>query len=238
MSKPARLHGGRMFMAVLSMIAVFLLVGAPSCARPAPRPSESAPPSRGATNPGQETGNSCAQPGSTTRSLLPDLPDDQIRTVAEDPCLKFSQLTDRVLAAVPAGQRSILRNGTTPFLPALTQFANRVIAVNGAAECAYKTDRLAIGIYQHKNYLWSVGVVAVVRGKLPATVLDVGTCLLLEKIAPARPAFLTPNGATEIEPTVCADYATTSRDGQNYTLMWLGSSDRMCDQLASKLDGS
>ncbi len=236
-----RFRGIRVPAAVSLMIAVFLLTGAPSCAAPEPRPNTSATPaprsSTGTGNPDRGSGNGCAQPGSLTRSLLPDLSGDQIRTVAEDPCLKFAQLADRVLSIVPASQRSNLQGGETSFLPKLTQFANRVIAVNDAAECAYKTDRLAIGIYQHQNYLWSVGVVAVIRGDLPATVLDVGACLLMEKLTPLSGDRLR-SAASGPQPAVCADHNTVSRGNQKYTLMWLGSSDRMCNQLSGKLDGS
>ncbi|MGH3871936.1 MAG: hypothetical protein ACRDSR_10555 [Pseudonocardiaceae bacterium] len=159
-------------------------------------------------------------------------PGTEIKPVLFNPCLVFSGLVDAVSYVIPSEQRV---PETPVFLSRVGTFAGNVASVSGTVKCAYEADRLAIRIYQHANYHWSVGAVAVIRGRLSA-VADAVSCYLVGVPVPGmrrNDSLLPPEGP---QPTVCAGAATpTGSDGQYYTVLFVGSSDWMCDALRNEV---
>lgn len=158
-------------------------------------------------------------------------PGTEIKPVLSNPCLVFSGLVDAVSHVIPSEQRV---PETPVFLSRVGTLAGNVASVSGTVKCAYEADRLAIRIYQHTNYHWSVGAVAVIRGRLGA-VADAVSCYLVGVPAPGMPPnfLLPPKGP---QPTVCAGATTpTGSDGQHYTVLFVGSSDWMCDALRDEV---
>ncbi|GIH44851.1 hypothetical protein [Microbispora rosea] len=107
-------------------------------------------------------------------------------------------------------------------------------AVNDAAECAYETDHLAIGVYHHDATPWSIGMVAVVRGDLDALV-DSGVCWLLRRLPFDVSTGFAPD---EFRPYFCADAVTRRSNGYRFTILWIGSSNVMCGSLATIYSGT
>jgi hypothetical protein len=122
----------------------------------------------------------------------------------------------------------------------LKAFINKVDRVGGAlgtfaatAECAYQTDRLAIGIYQHDNYPWSLAVVAVVRGGVDAAG-DVAACYFFGPSG--TPNAAPPDNRQQQGPIleIDADIASQVRNGEHFTVFWVSSSDWMSETLHAK----
>lgn len=109
--------------------------------------------------------------------------------------------------------------------------ASRVSIVASVVESGYETNRLAIALFQDQTNLWSVGLVAVVRGSFGA-VIDTAVCYL---IPPNQSASGGGGGASGVSPSFCANAAESRQQGQNYTIIWLASSDAMCATFESQL---
>jgi hypothetical protein len=165
-----------------------------------------------------------------TGDLLPTL-DHVDMTV--NPCLRFADLADYVVDFIPVRERV----RTRPFVQGVARLVGRIVIVNDAVSCAYETDRLAIAIYQDQRVLWSLAVVAIVRGRLDAFA-ETAICFLTR-----RPqTIVSAGGGTTSVPLqqgpkagFCLDSASRRRGGQDYTVIWLGSSDRMCSGLAATI---
>ncbi|MEK8103886.1 hypothetical protein NKG94_00145 [Micromonospora sp. M12] len=112
------------------------------------------------------------------------------------------------------------------FIGNLGRFADRLGQVNDAVQCAYQTDRLAVRIYQSRRNSWAVGVVAVLRGRLGA-VADTTACFLIKQI-PLLDLATQGAGPERDNPAYCFDTSHQKRDGEDYTIMWIGSSAFTC----------
>jgi hypothetical protein len=148
-----------------------------------------------------------------------------------NPCLPAVALASDVVGKLSEADRE---KAGSDFLGRLDTFTKRLDALSGVQECAYQTDRLALGVYHDADYPWSMGMVAVVRGGVGA-VVDTATCYLLKQIIPFAPAegiapLPTDSGPT---PSACFDIIRAAHEGQDYTIMWIGSSDVMCDALTN-----
>ncbi len=115
----------------------------------------------------------------------------------------------------------------------LGEFADRLGQVNDVAECAYQTDRLAVRIVQSRDNAWAVGVVAVVRGRLGA-IADVAACYLLNQI-PLIGLGLRGIAPEQDSPSLCFDSTGNRHGGEDYTVVWLGSSTLICQMLQDQL---
>lgn len=164
----------------------------------------------------------CPEPGARTGALLPTV--DGYRTI-DNPCLAFLDLASQVTALVPPGDE---RRRAATFLDNVGRFADRLGQVNDVAECAYQTDRLAVRIYHNRENKWSIGLTAVVRGRLGA-VADTALCFLIEQAAVLG---LGVRGvAPEADqPSYCFNTTRQRRGGDDYTIVWMGSSTRICDE--------
>ncbi len=169
----------------------------------------------------------CPTPGPITKSQLPDFPAaDEVSLINQNPCVSIADLADQMVGFIPKGRSAEFAK----FRGGLEQFIKRVNAANDVVDCAYETDHLAIGVYQHDNTHWSLGMVAVVRGDLDALV-DGAACWLLKRVPFPLPTHgLVPE---EIRPAFCADAVTRKSNGYRFTIMWIGSSNFMCEGLAS-----
>jgi hypothetical protein len=171
----------------------------------------------------------CADAGPRTRDFLPQFPAAGTRTVV-NPCLGLGDLAGSIAELIPPAQRDTVK----PFIAGVGKLVKNVLAINTLAKCGYKTDRLALGIYQDREHLWSVGVVAVTRGRVDA-LLETSKCFLLDQI-PFKPGIKTRStGPVQPQPTFCAQTLRRHRAGQDYTLLWLGSSDVMCQSIGLQL---
>jgi hypothetical protein len=199
-------------LAVLGICAV-LLAGCD----PEPAPPEAGPSTAG-----------CADAGPRTRDFLPQFPAGTRAVV--NPCLGLGDLGD-VIDLIPAGDRAKIG----PFVKGIAGLARKVLTFDSLAECGYRTDRLALGLYQDRGTRWSVGVVAVTRGRVDA-VKDTAKCFLLDQV-PFLPGAASPvsSGPAQPQPAFCVDTVHRSRGGQEYTVLWLGSSDTMCGDLGAQL---
>ncbi|MFK0256590.1 hypothetical protein [Streptomyces sp. NPDC090445] len=167
----------------------------------------------------------CPTPGPLTRSQLPGFPPaDEVSRINQNPCVPLARLADQILGFVPKSgnpRYTSFRNG-------LGQFVGKLDAANDVAKCAYETDRLAVGVYQHKSTPWSIGMVAVVRKDLKG-IVDVGACWLPKRLPfPPPTQGIAPD---EIKPDYCADAVTRKSNGHTFTIMWIGSSNVMCGSL-------
>jgi hypothetical protein len=198
-------------LAALVVCAVFLVY-----------PTDAAPPEATMTKAG------CVDAGPRTRDFLPQFPGD-VRTIV-NPCLGLSDLTGVIIDLIPDAQRNTVR----PFIAGIKGLVDKVLAINALAECGYRTDRLALGIYQDRATPWSVGVVAVTRGRVDA-VLETSKCFLLDQIPFAPGIKVRSTGPVQAQPKYCAQTQRRFRAGQDYTVRWLGSSDVMCANLGVQL---
>lgn len=173
-------------------------------------------------------GGGCPAAGTRTGGLLPKL-DDESYTSVENPCLAYVDLVSEVTQRIVPGQRPRVE----PFLDNLGRFADRLGQVNDAVECAYQTDRLAVRIYQSRRDSWAVGVVAVVRGRLGA-VADTTACFLIKQI-PLLDLAIQGIGLEQDSPAYCFDTSHQRRGGEDYTIMWIGSSALTCRGLQDGL---
>ncbi|MBO3747223.1 hypothetical protein J5X84_14185 [Streptosporangiaceae bacterium NEAU-GS5] len=167
----------------------------------------------------------CPAPGPITRSQLPAL--DGAARIMENPCLSVAGMVDNVLGFVPdemlEGEQEIKR-----FSRGLKTFVGRVTVVNDAVECAYKTDHLAVAVYQDPKYSWSLGMVAVVRGDVDALV-HTAACLLEEQVPFLSDVSLRDVGPPH--PRFCADAVSRDSQGYSFKVLWVASSDTMCGEL-------
>jgi hypothetical protein len=170
----------------------------------------------------------CADAGPRTRDFLPQFGDGTRAVV--NPCLGLSDLAGSIAELIPPAQRDTVK----PFVNGVGNLVKKVLAINSLAECGYKTDRLALGIYQDRAHLWSVGVVAVTRGRVDA-VLETSKCFLLDQIPFRSGDKLRSDGPVEPQPAFCAQTLRRNRGGQDYTVLWLGSSDLMCAGIGLQL---
>ncbi|WP_328855759.1 hypothetical protein OHB01_18855 [Microbispora hainanensis] len=179
--------------------------------------------------PEKPKGPVCPAPGPITRSQLPSFsPAEGVSVVMQNPCISIAGLAEDVLGFIPEGRSEEFRE----FRGGLERFVGRVNAVNDAAECAYETDHLALGVYHHDRAAWSIGMVAVVRGDLDALV-DTGVCWLLRRLP-----FDVPRGDVlrddGFRPGFCADAVTRTSQGYRFTILWIGSLNVMCRNLANR----
>ncbi|MEV1200785.1 hypothetical protein [Microbispora rosea] len=173
----------------------------------------------------------CPAPGPITRSQLPAFPPaDGVSAITQNPCISIAGLADDALGFIPEGGSEEFKR----FRGGLERFISRVNAVNDAAECAYETDHLAIGVYHHDATPWSIGMVAVVRGDLDALV-DSGVCWLLRRLPFDVSTGFAPD---EFRPYFCADAVTRRSNGYRFTILWIGSSNVMCGSLATIYSGT
>lgn len=167
----------------------------------------------------------CPTPGPLTGSQFPAFPRaDKVSKINQNPCLPLVGVADQILGFVPKSgnpKYTSFRNG-------LGQFVGKLNAANDLAECAYETDRLAVGVYQHDGTPWSIGLVAVVRKDLKG-IADIGACWLPKRLPfPLPTQGIAPD---EIKPDYCADAVTRKSNGHTFTIMWIGSSNVMCGSL-------
>jgi hypothetical protein len=187
----------------------------------------------GAQNPAAATTQNepgCARSGPLTGVLLPDFGTGVYRST-DNPCIPYTDLVGEVTGLIPAGERT----GTRLFLDQVGGLADRLGQVSDVAECAYSTDRLAVRIYQSRKDAWAVGMAAVVRGRVGA-VAATARCYLIKQV-PLLGLILN-NGGEErdhLATRPCFSTGSATRDGQHYTLMWLGSSDHMCRDLQNAM---
>ncbi len=186
--------------------------------------------SDGSKGDGTATGGACRQPGPLTKDLLPTFGADETKTV-QNPCLGFVDLLSQVTDLIPTGERRLV----TDFTEGVGEIAKKVAKIGDLVECGYEKDRLAIAIYQNHQTVWSIGVVAVVRGDLQAAV-DTSLCYLRKQLPLSIPTETYLGGPEGPTPTFCFDTVRRTRNAENYTVLWLGSSDFMCLDLNSQLN--
>ncbi|MEU7928301.1 hypothetical protein [Micromonospora sp. NPDC049107] len=173
-------------------------------------------------------GGGCPPAGTRSGGLLPQLDEASYASV-ENPCLPYVDLVSEVTQRIVPGQRPRVDQ----FLDNLGRFADRLGQVNDAVQCAYQTDRLAVRIYQSRRDSWAVGVVAVVRGRLGA-VADTAACFLIKQI-PLLNLATQGIGPDQDSPAYCFDTSHQRRAGEDYTIMWIGSSALTCRGLQDGL---
>src|ERR1051326_7681576 len=124
-------------------------------------------PKAGIANTGKKDAG-CRNPGTRTAALLPKFDSSALQVDSDlNPCLPSTKLLGTVLDKLSSTDRE--RAGSE-FLGKAGVFTKRLDSLADVQECAYQTDRLALGVYHHRDYPWSIGVVAVVRGGLGAVV--------------------------------------------------------------------
>src|SRR5262249_9149142 len=132
----------------------------------------------------------CDRPGSLTVALLPSL--DRGRTgMTLNPCLPFADLLAAVADLVPEGGQEG-RGKISAFTGGLRSLIKRIDEADTTLRCGYETDRLAIALYQDRAFRWSVGAVAVIRGRFRA-ILDVSICVLVNQLPFAVPLTVGPD---------------------------------------------
>ncbi|MGN9812834.1 hypothetical protein ACTMSW_26215 [Micromonospora sp. BQ11] len=168
----------------------------------------------------------CPEPGARTGAVLPAV--DGYRAI-DNPCLAFLDLATQVTALVPPGAD---RRQAATFIGNVGRFADRLGQVNDVAECAYQTDRLAVRIYHSRENRWSVGLAAVVRGRLGA-VADTALCFLIEQAAilGLRIRGAAPDAD---QASYCFNTTRQRRGGEDYTIIWMGSSIRICNEFQDR----
>jgi hypothetical protein len=216
----------RTLVCLASVVAVSMLLA--GCKKPSDPVPEAQPAGIGGSQP---DAGACQQAGAKTGALLPTFNADEYTTVT-NPCIPYVGLSSEVLGMIPVAERT----GTgraVEFVGKLDRFTNRLSVVNDVAECAYQTDRLAVGIYQSHRNPWAVGVTAVIRGRLGA-VAQTALCALLQQIPLLGLSFnaIAPDADT---PDFCFNTATDKQGGEDYTVVWIGSSTAICRELQNQL---
>lgn len=172
----------------------------------------------------------CGQPGPQAGGLLPDFDtsDEREATVQplENPCPPFTELISVVNAVIPDADKA--SRGVSDFIDGVRSLADHFLTAVDLVECGYETDGLAVGIYQHADYPWSVGVVVVVRPTVGAAV-KVAECYLEKQFSYETPGGQ-PTGAERPGPGPEFCPLSGSGDG-GYVVVALGSSNWMCDAL-------
>ncbi|GHJ49276.1 hypothetical protein Cs7R123_66180 [Catellatospora sp. TT07R-123] len=172
----------------------------------------------------------CSVDQSRTQALLPK--DgfevwEEKHHVTVNPCLEFLDLVSTVLDLVPEAERKQVRRFDA-FRSKLTTTVNRLNDLKDVIQCGYQTDRLAVGVYQGTKIKWSVGAVLVIRGDADAF-LDVSGCYLGKLIR----NYICPGcggGEERPKPEIrpCFDYARKTSGGQDFTVLWVASSNILC----------
>jgi hypothetical protein len=173
----------------------------------------------------------CQQPGPRTFDLLASFPPTTYTTI-QNPCVGFASLLAQVTELIPEVDRTT-KTEVKKFTEHVDTFAGNLAKLGDVVECGYRTDRLAMAIYQDKQTLWSVGIVGVVRGDIDA-VTQVSACFLLQQL-PFGAGDIFRDGSTRPQPKFCADTRRRQKDNESYTMVWLASSDVMCRSLAAQL---
>ncbi|GIG88639.1 SH3 domain-containing protein [Plantactinospora endophytica] len=196
-------------------------------------PTQQDPPDRnvaGGSESEPESG-ACPKAGKLTGARLPKFDSDRYVTV-ENPCLPHAGLVGQVISMIPAAERTGAGRATE-FVGRLDRFVNRLSVVNDVAECAYRRDRLAMRIFQSRQDRWAVGIAAVVRGRLGAAA-EVTACALIQQIA-SLGLGVRGDGPERDSPTFCFNTARDRRSGEDFTVIWIGSSTLVCRQLQDQL---
>jgi hypothetical protein len=180
----------------------------------------------------------CDRAAGKAGQLLPDEESaeawsEPIIRADENPCIPLADLADAVLAFVPAEKdpqsgQSVSRVQKAQFKSSLGDLAGRVLTANELTKCGYETDHLAIAIYQHADYPWSVGVAAVVRGDIDAGV-NIAACYI-ESLVPTVPRDAPAPGLAPEGPRfgLCGNVTRPTARGEVYTVLTAGDSDQMC----------
>ncbi|MEV0459746.1 hypothetical protein [Catellatospora methionotrophica] len=172
----------------------------------------------------------CHEPGPVTRDLLPTF-DAQDTTTIRNPCLSFVGLLANVRTLIPDDVPGFAGD-LEKFDKGLGQVVNRVAKVADAVECGYEQDRLAIATYQNIRYRYSVGVVAVVNGDLRA-LIEGTACYLIKQVTLGLGDMFFAERPPHAD--FCFDATTRVRNGRRYTVIWAGSTDKMCGDLLGQL---
>lgn len=181
---------------------------------------------------GGGTGGGCGQAGEKMRHWLPtfgSLPDEAtIESVAVNPCLPMSGLVDVIGTFVPDTDE------VTGSRAAVKEFAGRVVHMAGyystvadTTKCLYEADALSIGIYQHSDHPWSVGLVVAVGRDFEAGIKAVSCYLTGQSVLSDRPPAAVPD--TDIAVQVCADPVLPKEDP--VVVLRFGTSNWMCSAL-------
>jgi hypothetical protein len=187
----------------------------------------------------------CGQPGPGVAQWLPRLdpaqPGQRYTTVKANPCLPFSGLLGWVSGLVP--EREVTKTAerkaaVSAFHINVKAAADRFLQAEDGLECGYETDSLAVDFYQDSKNPWSVGLVVVVRLSVRAAV-DVGFCYLGKQLGYDAPPLTTaPSGGHPLTPGFCGLAAKPeASNGEDYAVVALGTSNWMCDALATSRAG-
>ncbi|WP_203855243.1 SH3 domain-containing protein [Plantactinospora mayteni] len=218
-----RIRTPRAWLAVLVVTGVVLA----GCEPPRDEPDRTV---AGGSRDEPESG-ACPKAGRLTGARLPTFDSDRYVTV-DNPCIPYAGLVSEVIGMIPAAERTGAGRATE-FVGRLDRFVNRLSVVNDVAECAYRTDRLAVRIHQSRQDRWAVGITAVVRGRLGA-VAETTACALIQQIA-SLGLGVRDDGPERDSPAFCFNTSRDRRSGEDYTVMWIGSSSKVCRQLNEQL---
>ncbi|MFC4945566.1 hypothetical protein [Pseudonocardia sp. GCM10023141] len=177
----------------------------------------------------------CSAATGRAGSRLPTFDRATARTdiaVKANPCFDPVGLAAEALGIVPPNWRAKM----PAYVDRIERIAGNLATINDVVKCGYENDRLAIGIYHQPKWVYSVGMVAVVRGTSGAAI-DALQCYLESLLGFDAPPTQ-PRGAPA-QPSIqpCAGYRAeeSAVDGQFYTVLWAGSTDWMCTALTAKL---
>jgi hypothetical protein len=176
----------------------------------------------------QTTKSKTAKPGCDNASgkagaVLPKMNPATYEKAKTNPCIPMTDLVSTVTDLLPEAA------GKEPFVRRVSRFAGEVAAIQDAVACGYETDRLAIAIYQQKEYLWSASVVVVVRGRVDelADGFVEGAICYLKKLT----GDLFRSEGNRPRPQVCVGVRHPKIGNESYTVLWIGSSNMMCAEL-------
>lgn len=176
----------------------------------------------------------CATAQGRAGAMLPDQSAD-FRQATVNPCVPLADIAGAVLDLVPASDPEEPAIDKKAFRSSLRGLTDKVLKADSVAGCAYRTDRLAVGVYRQSGHIWSVGMVAVIRGTVAEVVTDVGICTILDQLglSPAPTQGVEPTPGPHWQP--CIDASAPTRKGEQYTILVAGTSDEMCSFVRSAL---
>ncbi len=176
----------------------------------------------------------CAQAGPLTSGELAGLSVEGY-SIIDNPCIPAVGLIDQVLDLIPADpqQEEKVAQNVSLLRDNLGRFVNRLSQLDSVVSCAYTTDRLAVRVYHNTHAAWSVGAVAVIRGRVGA-VADTVACYLISQIPLIGP-FFQGVGPESDTPDFCFDTVGDKRDGQDYTIAWISDSSVLCRTFQNRL---
>jgi len=185
----------------------------------------------------------CGQPGAGVGQWLPRLdparPTQRDITVRENPCAAFATLLGWVNGFVPEREVEDPGGAVSTFRDKAKFAVDRFLQAENGLECGYETDSLAVDFYQDSKNRWSVGLVVVVRLSVRAAV-EVGVCYLGKEAGVDAPPFSTlrSGGQHPLTPGFCGLAAKPeASSGETYAVVALGTSNWMCDALATSRAG-